>query len=79
MSTLRVSSITDLAGTGSPYQKGSVIQVKYYQLIDNATLNYGSQRNADVSIPNFQIVITPCKYKFYYKTRCTIYIWTHWK
>tara|TARA_B100000212_G_scaffold221869_1_gene168122 strand:+ start:2207 stop:2788 length:582 start_codon:yes stop_codon:yes gene_type:complete len=59
MSTLRVSSITDLAGTGSPYQKGSVIQVKYYQLIDNATLNYGSQRNADVSIPNFQIVITP--------------------
>ena len=59
MSTLRVSTISDLAGTGSPYQKGSVIQVKYYQLLDNATLNYSSQRNADVSIPNFQIVITP--------------------
>tara|TARA_B100001248_G_scaffold136639_2_gene102589 strand:- start:10362 stop:10943 length:582 start_codon:yes stop_codon:yes gene_type:complete len=59
MSTLKVGSITNLAGNGGPYQKGSVIQVKYYQLIDNATLNYGSQRNADISIPNFQIVITP--------------------
>lgn len=59
MSTLRVGTITDLAGTGSPYQKGSVVQVQYYQSIDNASFNLSSQRNADNTIPNFQVVITP--------------------
>tara|TARA_R110002012_G_C11393938_1_gene584879 strand:+ start:117 stop:662 length:546 start_codon:yes stop_codon:yes gene_type:complete len=58
MSTLKVDTITDRGGNSSPYIKGSVVQVKYFQLTTSQTETYGTA-NASQAITNFTVNITP--------------------
>ena len=57
-SILKVDNIQDASGTGIPYIKGHVLQVKYFQLTTSQTETYGTA-NTDHAVSNFVVNITP--------------------
>jgi len=57
-SILKVDNLQDANGTGTPYIKGAVLQVKYFQLTTSQTETYGTT-NTDQAITNFVVNITP--------------------
>lgn len=57
-SILKVDNLQDASGTGSPYIKDAVLQVKYFQLTTSQTETYGTA-NTDQAITNFVVNITP--------------------
>ena len=57
-SILKVDTLQDSSGTGTPYITGAVLQVKYFQLTTSQTETYSST-NTDQAITNFVVNITP--------------------
>jgi len=57
-SILKVDTLQNTSGTGTPYITGAVLQVKYFQLTTTQTETISSA-NTDQAISNFTVNITP--------------------
>lgn len=70
-SILKVDNLQDASGTGTPYIKGAVLQVKYFQLTTTQTVPYGTT-HTDMAVPNFTVNITPKSTSSIIKLECNL-------
>jgi len=70
-SILKVDNLQDSSGTGTPYIKGAVLQVKYFQLTATPTVPYGTTLT-DMVVPNFIVNITPRSTSSIIKLECNL-------